>query len=110
MITTYIGIDPGLSGAIAIIDEESGFISAYDMLVIKNKGQDTLMIQSIINEHSVVNKTFCIIEASKPATGNQGGYGRGISTFLINYGKLVAVLEILQIPFKEVHPLTWEKN
>lgn len=107
----YIGIDPGKSGAIAIIDQQICFpidnVEVYDMPLLPDKKRiDVQSIFKVLYDIKEKSKVKCVLEKSQTMPG-QGG----ISNFSYGktYGSLLTILELLNINFKEVHPMTWKK-
>jgi hypothetical protein len=100
----YVGIDPGQAGAVAIINVRSlNPVKVYDMPSLVGIGVYDLLGSYKKESHIIV------IEKSNPMTGGSGGYGKGIATYMVNYGKIIGALEIMQMTFYEVHPATWKK-
>lgn len=101
----YIGIDPGKDGAIAVLDDDGLLWRLIDMP--ENIGTDLYKFLKESIELSVYKKAVAFVEASQvmPGQGIKSGftYGKG-------YGEIIAVLKILEIPFQEIHPLTWKKE
>lgn len=113
MARFYIGIDPGQKGGIAIIDKGKDKIHLLAMPLLDDKeGLDVLDIKRWIfgmtdQMHLCNYSCFCYIEKSQ-AMPQQGvtsmfNYGKG-------YGELIALLKILEIPFKEIRPRVWKKT
>ena len=96
----YVGIDPGKSGGISIIDEHPNNLFAYKM---PDTEQD---IASIFKDISYEGESFAYIEkvSSMPGQGV-----RSMFSFGQNYGFLRACLHSYQIPFDEVLPAKWQK-
>ncbi len=101
----FIGIDPGQKGAIGMIQLHTlnDHEETYDMVI---QGKELYSIlRNIKDGHGV--PVFCVLEAAQPMP-KQGV--KGIFTYGIGYGKIKAVLEILEIPFQEIHPSKWKKE
>lgn len=106
-----LGIDPGQSGGLAFIAPDglatTGLITAVKM---PETERDIFLL---IYERHI---RFAIIEKVGPARGkNEDGSSRkqGVSsafTFGQSYGFLRGLLVALEIPFQEVHPLTWQRE
>lgn len=94
-----IGIDPGVNGGIAIID--NGHIEAI-------KCPDTVkdMADVIKDAKWDCVNMFCIIEKVHSMPG-QGV--RSVFTFGKNYGQWLGILAAHGVPYKEVPPQTWMK-
>ena len=119
---TYIGIDPGLSGAIARI-MPNGDVCIVDVPTRtvdkkgktksgKNKTQNVYDVPGMVSifegfAHDYgTNNIHLFIEKSQPMP-DQGvvsvfGYGKG-------YGIYLGIFAALKIPYTEIHPMTWRK-
>jgi hypothetical protein len=108
MNKTYIGIDPGKTGGLAIIPtcppECDPDVQSWEMPLGVDKDLDVDMIYRIINGW---NNPICIIEKSQ-AMPKQGV--KGVFNYGVGYGKLIAILELSDIPYQEVQPQKWKKE
>ena len=101
-----IGIDPGQKGAIAIIQGQF-CIDIKDMPLMPNHEVDANELYRYLNMPEHRGYRTAVIERSQPMP-KQGvvsvfSYGRG-------YGAIVAVLQVLEIPFQEVPAMKWKKS
>ena len=91
----YIGIDPGASGGIGVIDTNEG-ANAFPY--------SDFALQQILSHHS---KAKVIVEK----VGAMPGQG---VTSMFNFGKaygyILGALEMLQISYELVTPKTWKKE
>lgn len=120
----FIGIDPGLSGAISLIDETGKALAVLDMpLMVKGKGsgkvkncvdprglQDLLrgyMVMVLPNKRDEYNEFTCVLETvnSMPGQGVAGVFSLGDT-----YGAIRATITCLGIPLCSVSPVTWKKH
>ena len=107
----YIGIDPGLTGAVAAIDGSSGFMAVWDMPTIGQGRGKTLDAEQLVYELDSLNlgalSAIAIIErvASRPAQGVA-------STFKFGYGAGVieGILAALPIRYRFVTPRQWKAH
>jgi len=99
-----IGIDPGVNGGVAIIDDKW-----KDKAIEAVKCPDTIKdMADYLSLHCYDNiKTLCIIEKVHSFPG-QGV--RSVFTFGKNYGQWLGILASHDIPYKEVPPQTWMKH
>jgi len=101
---TFIGIDPGQSGGIAIIEESK--ISVFPMPILKDGNLDTekiiqIFIYSDSNDIHIVIENVHSIFGSSAKSNFSFGYG---------CGKLQGIIETLKIPYTKVDPKTWQKE
>ena len=96
----YLGIDPGKTGALAVIDSEGRFIDVVDF----EESFDYLA--GSVEQHSA-NFHFAYLEEvhSMPKQGVASTFAFGQ-----NYGWWKGVLQALRIPFKTVRPQDWQKG
>ena len=105
-----IGIDPGLSGGIAILDDLKIF-DVFDMPIMsegkKNKNQlNSAQLVNIIKKHIVSGNTFVIVEqvSAMPGQGVTSMFNFGQS-----YGILKGICSAMQLPIYFVRPAKWKK-
>jgi len=103
----FIGIDPGFSGAITVIDEDKRIIYCVDMPILKvgkRNELDEIMIYQILKSYE---PDHVYIEKA------QSMPGQGISStgrYMASYGILRGICVGLGIPYTLVHPRTWKKE
>jgi len=101
----YMGIDPGQKGAIAFINLNTNNIGIFDMpLLPDKKGIDVNQFYYNIDGNSSV---FIVLEKAQ-AMPKQGV--TGVFNYGVGYGKLLAAIEILGLPYCEVRPQMWKKE
>ena len=102
----YLGIDPGLKGGVAIIDEHGSLIDYFKM-PINDKGIDVIKLANILSHllrpHYNV-KTFMEKVHSMPGQGVVAMF-----TFGYGVGRLHAVLELLGYEYELVRPQEWKQ-
>lgn len=92
----YIGIDPGKSGALAIIDGDIAFAVPFDEMKYLAE------LQTVDPKKAIT----CLEHVSAMP-------GQGVSstfTFGQNFGWIQGVLATLRIPFELVRPQKWKKE
>lgn len=103
MTKTYIGIDPGLKGGVAIISPD-GNINLFPTPLIAKEEIDVLSLSKMLFQyrdcHVVIEKVHSIFGVSAAANFSFG----------FGCGALYAMLKILEVPFTEVSPVTWQKE
>ncbi len=104
MNKTWIGIDPGQKGAIAVLDSEEP-ASVIDMPLLPDGDIDPYVLFKLLASMNP-SETYAILEKAQ-AMPKQGV--TGIFTYGQGYGTLLTVLRLASIPFVEVRPLKWKK-
>ena len=107
-----IGIDPGLSGAIAVLDDLKVF-DMFDMPVMsegkKNKNQlNSAQLVNIIKKHIIPNgQTFVIVEqvSAMPGQGVTSMFNFGQT-----FGSIKGICAALNLPIFYVRPAKWKKH
>ena len=94
----YIGVDPGKTGAVAILDDKGSYINVLDF------GQEGLM-SALIDYAPVVKFAYLEKVHSMPGQGV-------VSTFSFgeNFGWWQGVLGSLGIPYTTIRPQDWMKK
>ena len=107
-----IGIDPGLSGGIAILDDLKIF-DIYDMPIMsegkKNKNQlNSAQLVNIIKKNIISNgDTFLIVEqvSAMPGQGVTSMFNFGQT-----FGSIKGICAALNLPIFFVRPAKWKKH
>ena len=106
-----IGIDPGLSGGIAILDDLKIF-DLFDMPIMsegkKNKNQlNSAQLVNIIKKHIISANTFVIVEQVSAMPGQ-------VVTSMFNFGQtfgsIKGICAALNLPIFYVRPAKWKKH
>ncbi len=106
-----IGIDPGLSGGIAVLDDLEIF-DIFDMPIMsegkKNKNQlNSAQLVSIVKKHVVSGKTSVIVEqvSAMPGQGVTSMFNFGQT-----FGSIKGICAALNLPIYYVRPAKWKKH
>tara|TARA_B100000945_G_scaffold319022_1_gene325267 strand:+ start:3774 stop:4268 length:495 start_codon:yes stop_codon:yes gene_type:complete len=107
-----IGIDPGLSGGIAILDDKKIF-DIFDMPIMpegkKNKNQlNSALLVSIIKKHiNSIQDTSVIVEqvSAMPGQGVTSMFNFGQT-----FGSIKGICAALNLPIFYVRPAKWKKH
>ena len=107
-----IGIDPGLSGAIAIL-ENNKVLNIFEIPVMsegkKNKNQlNSAQLVNIIKKHILPNgETFVIVEqvSAMPGQGVTSMFNFGQT-----FGSIKGICAALGLPIFYVRPAKWKKH
>jgi crossover junction endodeoxyribonuclease RuvC len=107
-----IGIDPGISGAISIIENKK-ILEVYDTPTMidgkKNKRQiNSAQVTNIIKERMLSNKEIVVVVEHVNAMPGQG------VTSMFNFGQSFGVIKgicaALSLPIYFVRPTKWKKH
>ena len=107
-----VGIDPGLSGAIAIL-ENNNVLNIFDMPVMaegkKNKRQlNSAQLAHIIKENTVKNEEITIVVEQVNAMPGQGV--TSMFNFGQTFGAIKGISAALNLPIFFVRPSKWKKT
>lgn len=98
MAAHYIGVDPGLSGGIAVL-HHSGSVE-----VIAKMPETERDIFELFRAHSALSRGMLEFVRSMPDQGHTGAF-----TFGRGYGGLRMAMVAADIPFDEVTPQKWQQ-
>ena len=99
MAKFVIGIDPGKKGGIAFINAEN----PQEANVIKMPSFDDLLIGLLASHKDQILICFVEKQWAFPKQGVTSSFNFGVS-----YGKLLGILQTLQIPYEEIPSLRWQ--
>ena len=107
-----VGIDPGLSGAIAIIEDDK-VIGIFDMPVMaegkKNKRQlNSALLVSLIRENIIKSEEVAIVVERVNAMPGQGV--TSMFNFGQTFGAIKGICAALELPIFFVRPAKWKKH
>ncbi|UDQ99403.1 hypothetical protein AAEX28_04780 [Lentisphaerota bacterium WC36G] len=100
---THIAIDTGKSGAIAVNYNDGSAVESFNCPDTVQELSDVFKVIKAKNKGEI----FCILEkvASMPGQGVKSMFSFGQ-----NYGTYQGVLSALDIPFKLIRPIEWQKK
>lgn len=103
-----IGIDPGVHGAVAILDEHGGLLEIHDIPVLADgaKGRNAInapLLASLIYE-THAERAFCELVGPRPTDGSVGAFGFGRSR-----GVIEGVLAAAGVPVVMIAPPSWKR-
>lgn len=117
-MSAFIGIDPGVSGAIALWDPSIDHLIVEDMPTFTIKrGKSQKREVDVVRLHTMLSNVACnivqcaIIEQSMPA---MRGAGRGVSAMSahstgVNWGIAYGCLVATRVPSQIAPPATWKR-
>ena len=107
----FVGIDPGLSGGIAMLDASGNLISLARMPLIasgRSSGKDAVSTMGIIDMLRCDNPALLRIAIERlGARPNQSV--QSVQTAGVNYGRVEGALHVLGSPVEYVQPQVWQK-
>jgi len=110
----YIGVDPGLKGAIAIIDQDGKVVRVTDTPTLtfkkgkKNKTEyNVVAIKNLLASFPLTQTTVVLekMQSMPPGIRVQASFSLGYSQ-----GLFEGLLSALNIPYQLVIPRTWQKH
>lgn len=110
-MTVILGIDPGLSGALAFYYPETGALDVIDMPTIKSggaKGKNEVdrTALALLIDSSSASIAHCFLEKVGVRPGEGAG---GAFSFGTGYGMLLGILAANFVPLTLTTPAVWKK-
>ncbi len=109
-----IGIDPGLSGAIAVVDNAGRPIFIDDMPLITLPPKTTGRVERVIDVRTLqlILKQYSPAQVIVEQVGSRPGEGHvGVFSFGKGYGALLATVDLTEgMTRTDVFPSTWKKR
>lgn len=112
MGTVFLGIDPGQTGAVCVLDAGANTVKFYDapLLEMKVGGKfkhvlDGYEMVRILKDATAGRQVMVTIERVGPMPG------QGVTSmfnFGMGYGMWLGILAALELPYQTVHPATWK--
>lgn len=108
-----LGIDPGLNGAMAIIDKQGRLVEVFDMPTVemkvgrttKNRISPELLTQELRGKWEMIDAAYIEQVASSPQMGVASAFSFGEG-----FGIIKGVLAALHIPCHLVPPAKWKRD
>ena len=111
MTAWTIGIDPGATGAIAVLNERGDLDVVHDMPYADGQVIAPLlarMIAEYINQlDPAYDSVTCWVEQVRSRPGQSAP---GMWKFATGYGVILGVLGALDVPVRHVTPAVWKRN
>ena len=114
----HVGIDCGISGAVAAIDAKGRIISLQDIPAVSVKigkrtrtaycdGPMATMMEALVFLKSAGGDVQVTIENlhAMPRTGSVGGFSQGMGL-----GLWLGILAVLRVPVTRVEPARWKRD
>lgn len=103
----FAGLDPGLRGGIAILDENGKILATKSMPTNKSNGKQVINFAAVAAFLKEYEPDLCVIEKVSAMPG-QGVVS--MFSFGFGYGGLVGVVETMGMPYELVRPQVWQKT
>lgn len=113
--TITLGIDPGIHGALALIDYDGLFLEIWDMPSVRQAKGNVLSatgIRNILSQcfdiagtQDATLKTYVEEQHARPIQGVTSAFAMGR-----NFGVLEVALDLRAIPWRTVRPSDWKKS
>ena len=106
----YLGIDPGFSGALAVLDKDLQVIHYQDMPIIevaKKRELDEPELRNIFRRFSPYYVNLTVGIEKSQTMPNQGIVSRG--RFMASYGCLRGLCVGMSLPYILIRPPSWKK-
>lgn len=106
----YLGIDPGFSGALAVLDENLQVIHYQDMPIIevaKKRELDEPELRNILRRFSPYYINLTVGIEKSQTMPNQGIVSSG--RYMASYGFLRGLCVGMGLPYILIRPPTWKK-
>lgn len=103
-----IGIDPGLTGAVGVLNPDGTFRAVFDLPVIRDKSLawiDGQQLVALVRDARAGEPARAIVErvSAMPGQGVASSFGFGVTV-----GSILAAVQVLQLPIELVTPATWK--
>ena len=103
-----LGVDPGITGALVLMDQSWRVLSALRMPTLKaGKGSEVncAAVAAWIEANRPIDHAYVELVHSMPGQGVTSTFTFGLAT-----GAIVGVLSGLKVPITRVPPQTWKKR
>jgi crossover junction endodeoxyribonuclease RuvC len=113
-LSLFCGIDPGLTGAVALINSRGDLLSLYDT--------PTLLVKGAKNRHIYVESAMVAILEVCKNTGTvlmtaienvHAMPGQGVTSMFsmgTGFGLWLGMLSALRMPYTRIEPIAWKKK
>ena len=108
-MTLTIGIDPGLSGALAVIDTDGVIVALADLPVIRDRSLawiDGAELQGMLLDALGGRQSIAVVErvSAMPKQGVASSFAFGVG-----FGSILGVLQAMHIPVELVTAAQWKR-
>lgn len=100
-----LGIDPGATGAVAIMSDNGYLIDLHDLPHMKGHGLSEAILAEMLSEVDDCKHAFIERVAARPKQGVVSAFNFGM-----NFGTIKGVCSALRIPVSLVTPAKWKRD
>lgn len=106
-----LGVDPGLTGGLALLSEDGGLLFAMDMPVV-DKNVDSTGLYHLLQAYLWENyETDGLSQAVVERVSSMPGQGvASVFKFGKGYGQVLGVLSAMEIPVADPTPSQWKRE
>jgi crossover junction endodeoxyribonuclease RuvC len=109
MKTVYIGIDPGISGAVAILDDQGAYLEAWEFPLLQDGKKRQINAAELAKELGRYSEYHMVAIVER--VGARPGQGvASMFNFGKSYGMALGVVAALGAEMHLVTPPTWKKH
>ena len=117
MGVVFLGIDPGLTGCVCVLDPDKNEVQFFDApvleVVVSKKTKhvlDAYQMVQILKDATADKKVMVTIEKvqAMPGGGERSMGATSAFNFGMGYGLWLGILAALALPYQTVHPATWK--
>lgn len=103
-----LGVDHGLSGALAFLDDQTGVVNLYPMPLCRGRSETDREIDS--DEVDALLEGFGPrLVMSEDCWGHAGQGAKSMFNFGKAYGTILTCATLARIPIKRVLPIVWQR-
>lgn len=106
-----VGVDPGLTGAVAILDNNTALVGLADLPVCRTPGKlawiNGLELEELLAHYLHISKGVAVVElaSAMPKQGVSSTFAFGVT-----FGSILSVLQAWEMPLHLVRPSQWKKD
>ena len=100
-----LGIDPGKTGALALLDTDTGALVAVTDMPTADKVVDHVLLAATVRQLAPVDVAAVELVGSRPGEAPSFAFRFGRS-----YGIILGVMAGVNVPVELVHPARWKRD
>lgn len=111
MTELVVGVDPGLTGALAILNSSAELVALVDLPVCRTPGKlawiDGAELESLLGAHLNGRGAVAVVElaSAMPKQGVASTFAFGVT-----FGSILSILQAWQFPLHLVKPAQWKRD